>query len=68
MTIETLEENEKKESPVVGVYDIKLKVGDGVRFGLGFGLGMFLWAVLFCAGIYFIFGTIILGSMFHGMF
>jgi hypothetical protein len=29
------------------VYDIKLKVGDGVRFGFGFGLGMIFWGLIF---------------------
>ena len=38
MNIETKELNDKPNAPVIGVYDIKLKVGDGIRFGFGFGL------------------------------
>jgi hypothetical protein len=46
MEIETIQENEKQNSPKKGVYEIELKVGDGFRFGFGFGLGSFIWGVL----------------------
>jgi len=57
MNIETKELNDKPNAPVIGVYDIKLKVGDGIRFGFGFGFGVFVWGlllsvVIFCA-VYF---------------
>jgi hypothetical protein len=53
MKIETKEQSEKLDSPIIGVYDIKLKVGDGMRFGFGFGLGIFLWGLLLSAIIVF---------------
>ena len=49
MKIETLEEGEKISSPVIGIYDIKLRVSDGIRFGFGLGLGLFLWILVFSA-------------------
>ena len=49
MQIESIKENDKPNSPVIWVDKIKLKVGDGVRLGFGFGIGMFLWGVLLTA-------------------
>jgi hypothetical protein len=60
MKIETLEESEKNNSPVIGVYDVKLKVSDGIRFGFGFGLGIFLWIGLLFA--IFIFSLYLIGA------
>ena len=38
----------------------RLTVGDGVRFGVGFGLSLFIWSVI----VLFLFGTFI-GSLFQ---
>lgn len=46
MEIKMVKESEEQNSPVYWVDNIKLKIGDGIRFGFGFGLGIFLWMVL----------------------
>ena len=62
MEIETFKDGDKENAPVMAVYDVKLKVGDGVRFGFGFGLGMIIWGIIFLVITYF--GVNILMSSF----
>lgn len=35
MEIETLKENKEENSPMLGIYEVNLKVSDGIRFGTG---------------------------------
>jgi hypothetical protein len=47
MDVEITKKEDKEASPIIGVYDVRLKVGDGVRFGFGFGLGIIMWVAIF---------------------
>ena len=48
MEIQTLKEEDKQNSPILDVINVKLDVSDGIRFGFGFGLGMVIWGMIFC--------------------
>ncbi len=62
MEIDTVKKNDEENPAIIGIYDVRLKIGDGARFGFGFGFGMFLWQALFLVllliGIKFLIGAI----------
>lgn len=64
MEIQALKENKEEDSAIIGVYDVKLKIEDGIRFGFGFGLGIILWGIIFSIIVFL--GARIIFMMFAG--